>query len=109
MIETLLAKFAPIAAAVLMMFTATGPTSAQFEQFEDGGACLSNRDLQSAIASGEIPPVSDVLQAEGVDPDDVLSVKLCEGGGGGLAYFVGVLGRSGEASTLVLPATGDRP
>ena len=107
MIETVLAKFAPIVAAALLFFASPVPATAQFEQFE-AVDCMSNRALQSAIASGEIPPVSDVLEEEGVNPDDVLSVKLCEGGGGGLAYFVGVLDPYGEASTLVLPAGGPR-
>ncbi len=107
MIETVLAKFAPIVAAALLIFASSVPATAQFEQFE-ARECMSNRALQSAIAAGEIPPVSDVLENEGVDPDDVLSVKLCEGGGGALAYFVGVLDQRGEASTLVLPAGGPR-
>jgi hypothetical protein len=107
MIETVLAKFAPIVAAALLFFATPLPATAQFEQFE-ARECLSNRALQSAIASGEIPPVSDVLEEEGVDPDDVLSVRLCEGGGGAMAYFVGVLDPYGEASTLVLPAGGAR-
>ena len=106
MIETVLAKFAPIVAAALLFFASPVPATAQFEQFE-AGECMSNRALQSAIASGEIPPVSDVLEQAGVNPDDVLSVRLCEGGGG-LAYFVGVLDPYGEASTLVLPAGGPR-
>ena len=104
MIETVLARFAPIAAVVLLFVATSFPATAQFEQFE-AEECMSNRALQSAIASGEIPPVSDVLDAEGVNPDDVLSVKLCESRGA-LAYFVGVLDRYGEASTLVLPAGG---
>ncbi len=107
MIKTVLAKFAPISAVALFLIATTLPAAAQFEQFEEGD-CLSNRALQSAIASGEIPPVSDVLEQEGVNPDDVLSVKLCDGGPGALAYFVGVLDQSGEANTLVLPASGDR-
>src|SRR5690349_10968177 len=107
MIETVLAKFAPIVAAAMVFIASGVPATAQFEQFE-ARDCMSNRALQSAIASGEIPPVSDVLEEEGVDPDDVLSVKVCEGGGGALAYFVGVLDRYGEASTLVLPAGGPR-
>ena len=107
MIETVLARFAPIVAVVLLFVALTFPATAQFEQFE-ADECMSNRALQSAIASGEIPPVSDVLDAEGVNPEDVLSVKLCESRGGALAYFVGVLDRYGEASTLVLPAGGPR-
>ena len=107
MIETVLAKFASVVAVALVFAALSFPAAAQFEQFEEEG-CMSNRALQSAIASGEIPPVSDVLDAEGVNPDDVLSVKVCEGSGGALAYYVGVLDRYGEASTLVLPAGGPR-
>ena len=107
MIKTVLAGFAPIGAVAVFLIATVLPTAAQFEQFEEQD-CLSNRALQSAIASGEIPPVSDVLDAEGVSPGDVLSVKVCESGGGALAYFVGVLDAYGEASTLVLPAHGGR-
>jgi hypothetical protein len=104
MIKTVLARCLPLGAVAVFLIAMALPAAAQFEA-ED---CLSNRALQSAIASGEIPPVSDVLDAQGVDPDDVLSVKVCQGRGGALSYFVGVLNPYGEASTLVLPADGDR-
>ena len=107
MIETVLARFASFGAVALFLIATALPAAAQFEQFEEQD-CLSNRALQSAIASGEIPPVSDVLDQEGVNPDDVLSVKVCAGRGGALNYFVGVLDPYGEANTLVLPAEGDR-
>ena len=108
MIKFSLVYCAPVLTAALMLVAATLPATAQFEEFEGEQSCMSNRALQSAIASGEIPPVSDVLEEQGVDPDDVLSVKLCEEGNGALAYFVGVLDRYGEANTLVLPAGGPR-
>ena len=107
MIKTVLAKVLPLGVVAVLLIAMALPAAAQFEQFE-AEDCLSNRALQSAIASGEIPPVSDVLDAQGVDPDDVLSVKVCQGRGGALSYFVGVLNPYGEASTLVLPADGDR-
>jgi hypothetical protein len=106
MTKTVLAKFAPIAALAVFLIATVSPAAAQFEQFEEG-ECMSNRALQSAIASGEIPPVSQVLQEQGVNPDSVLSVKACDGGGA-LSYFVGVMDPNGEANTLVLPADGDR-
>jgi hypothetical protein len=105
MIETVLAKFAPIVAAVLLLVATSVPAAAQFEQLE-AQECLTNRALQSAIASGNVPPVSDVLT---VGPgDELLSVELCQGGNRALAYRVRVLDRNGDASTLVLPVEGDR-
>lgn len=67
--------------------------------------CLDNRAIQDAIASGEIAPVSDILAANGVGADEqVLSVKVCEDGGG-LVYVIAVLGPDGDARNLTLPAS----
>jgi hypothetical protein len=98
MIRVLLAVGAPLLAAVLLCAALVAPGFAQ-----GGGGCLSNRDLQAAISSGEIPPVAEVLESQGVNPDDVLSVKACDEGGE-IVYVVGVLDEYGEAQTLVLRA-----
>ncbi len=98
MIRVIAAMVAPMLAAVLFCAALVVPGFAQ-----GGDGCLSNRDLQAAIASGEIPPVAEVLAAQGISPDDVLSVKACDEGGE-IVYVVGVLDEYGEAQTLVLRA-----
>ena len=67
-------------------------------------ACLDNRQIQEAVASGEIMSLAAVLASAGVDSDsDILSVEVCEQGGR-LVYVIGVLTPSGEAETLELGA-----
>ena len=59
-----------------------------------------------AIARGEIPPVAQVLERNGLARGtQVLSVRACQSGGG-WAYYVGVIDASGQARTLVLRASG---
>ena len=90
---------AAFAAAATLSFAAVAPAGAQ-------QACLSNLDLQSAIARGDIPPVAQVLERNGIDRNtEVLSVEACRSDGG-WAYYVGVIDSSGKARTLVLQASG---
>ena len=66
--------------------------------------CLNNRQIQEAVASGEIMSLAAVLASAGVERDsDILSVQECEEGGG-LVYVIGVLTPSGEARNLELSA-----
>lgn len=67
-------------------------------------ACLDNRQIQDAVASGQIASLDRVLADAGIDGDhSVLSVQVCDEGGR-LAYVIGVLSAAGEARTLVLDA-----
>jgi hypothetical protein len=67
-------------------------------------ACLDNRQIQEAVASGEILSLAQVLASAGVDSSaEILSVQVCDQGGG-LVYIIGVLAPSGEAQNLVLSA-----
>jgi uncharacterized membrane protein YkoI len=67
-------------------------------------ACLDNRQIQEAVASGEIMSLAAVLASAGVEADsDILSVEVCDEGGR-LVYIIGVLTPSGEARTLQLSA-----
>lgn len=92
--KTLLA--APFVALILS--SAIVPAAAQ------GGSCLSNREIQDAIASGEILPVSQALQNAGVDrSQEVLSVKVCDNGGQ-LYYIVAVINSYGQAENLTISA-----
>ena len=66
--------------------------------------CLTDAEVQAAVAGGEIQPVARVLEREGVPAStQVLSVRVCETGGE-LSYVLAVLGEAGEASTLTLSA-----
>ena len=83
-----------------MMMVSAGPMPAGAQE-----SCLSNRDLQAAIARGDIAPVAEVLQREGIDKNtEVLSVEACQSNGG-LAYYIGVIDAQGQARTLVLQAS----
>jgi hypothetical protein len=85
--------------AVSLAFATTQPGFAQ-------DACLSNLDLQAAIARGDIPPLAEVLQRNGIGRNtEVLSVEVCREDGG-WAYRVGVIDADGRARTLVLQASG---
>ncbi len=77
---------------------AVAPVQAQGED------CLSNQQVQRAIADGEIAPLAQVLSGAGVGGDaQILSVRVCRENGR-YAYLVAVLGRDGAAQNLRLPA-----
>ena len=66
--------------------------------------CLTDAQIQSAVASGNIQPVARVLEREGIPAStQVLSVRVCETGEG-LSYVLAVLGEAGEARTLTVSA-----
>jgi hypothetical protein len=70
-----------------------------------GGSCLSDRQIYAAVEQGQLLPLEDALRQNGVDRStQVLSVEVCDDGGG-YAYHVQVINASGEARTLVLPAS----
>ena len=94
-VKTLLAV---LMAALTLSVAAVSPSYAQ------GVDCLGKRDIQNAVNSGQIQPLSDVLANAGIDQNqEVLSVQVCEQGGG-LVYLVAVLDPSGNAQNLTLPA-----
>lgn len=85
--------------ATVLALAATGagtlPASAQ--------ACLSNREIQEAISSGQVMSPYQAVERAGYDSSDVLDFQLCDQGGR-LVYIVQVLSPSGEAQNLVLDA-----
>lgn len=84
------------ALALALAAAATTPGQAQ--------SCLDNRQVQEAVASGQIASLDQVLAQAGIDGSySVLSVEVCDQGGQ-LVYVVGVLSPSGEARNLVLSA-----
>jgi hypothetical protein len=85
-----------LALAIGLALAGTGSTQAQ--------ACLDKRQIQEAVASGEIMSLDAVLASAGVDPSaDILNVQVCDEGGA-LVYVIGVLSADGQAQNLVLPA-----
>ena len=88
--------FASVGLALALGLAAIGPANAQ--------ACLDNRQIQEAVASGQIMSLADVLASAGIDSDTkVLSVQVCDDGGR-LVYHIGILTPSGEAQNLILGA-----
>jgi hypothetical protein len=87
---------APIAVALALGLAGTGVANAQ--------ACLDNRQIQEAVASGQIMSLADVLASAGIDgSSEILNVQVCDQGGQ-LVYVIGLLTPSGEAQNLVLSA-----
>lgn len=87
---------APVAVALALALSGTGLASAQ--------ACWDNRQIQDAVASGQIMSLADVLASAGIDGSaEILNVQVCDQGGQ-LVYIIGLLTPSGEAQNLVLNA-----
>lgn len=95
--KTTIAKIlACLAAVIVAGVMSASPALAQ--------ACLGKREIQEAVASGQIQSLDAVLAAAGVSANaDILSVQVCDEGGR-LVYVIGVLSPSGEAQNLVLGA-----
>ncbi|WP_193336500.1 hypothetical protein [Devosia beringensis] len=89
-------RLAPLALALALALLGSGAAQAQ--------ACLDNRQIQEAVASGQIMSLDAVLASAGIDGSaKVLNVAVCDEGGR-LVYHIGVLAASGEAQNLVLSA-----
>lgn len=85
-----------MALALALALAGTGQSQAQ--------ACLDKRQIQEAVASGEIMSLDAVLASAGVDSStDILNVQVCDEGGA-LVYVIGVLSSDGQAQNLVLNA-----
>ncbi|MDB5507313.1 MAG: hypothetical protein JWR75_1951 [Devosia sp.] len=92
----ILAGFAAV--SMMLPLAALGPAAAQDE------SCLSKRDIQSVVASGQILALDDVLAAAGFDgSQEVLSVNVCDYGGE-LYYVLGVIDAYGQAQNVTLNA-----
>lgn len=76
----------------------------RFDFAQSQGQCLSNPEIQQAVASGRILPLAVILQAAGViGSSQVLSARVCETQQG-TVYYVAVLDAYGQARNLVLNA-----
>jgi hypothetical protein len=85
-----------IAVAAAIALAPAGAATAQ--------SCLSNREIQGMVSSGQIMSLAAVLASAGIDGSaEILSVQVCDEGGG-LVYVIGVLTPEGEAQNLVLSA-----
>ncbi len=92
----------PVFAALFAIAILTWPISPGFAQ---GGACLTDRDIQSSVAAGKILPLNRVLASAGLGDVKVLPpVKVCKQGGQ-LSYIISIL-QGGQAKTISLNATG---
>ena len=85
-----------MALALVLALSGTGTAQAQ--------ACLDKRQIQEAVASGQILSLDAVLASAGVDPSaEILNVQVCDQGGA-LVYVIGVLAPDGQAQNLTLSA-----
>lgn len=67
-------------------------------------ACLSKREIQDAVSSGQIKSLDTVLSEAGVGSgQQVLNVQVCDQNGQ-LVYVIGVLSPDGQARNLTLNA-----
>lgn len=67
-------------------------------------ACLSKREIQDAVSSGQIKSLDTVLSEAGIGSNqEVLNVQVCDNGGQ-LVYIIGVLSPDGQAQNLTLSA-----
>lgn len=89
---------ASIALALALALALSGTGSAQAQ------ACFDKRQIQEAVASGQILSLDAVLASSGVDSSsEILNVQVCDRGGS-LVYVIGVLAPDGQAKNLVLNA-----
>lgn len=87
-----------MALALALVLAVTGTSQAQAQ------ACLDKRQIQEAVASGQIMSLDAVLASAGVEASaEILNVQVCDEGGG-LVYVIGVLSPDGQAQNLVLSA-----
>jgi uncharacterized membrane protein YkoI len=85
-----------LALALALALSGAGPTQAQ--------ACLDKREIQEAVATGQIRSLDAVLASAGVDRSaEILNLQVCDQGGR-LVYVIGVLSSDGQAQNLVLDA-----
>lgn len=89
---------ASIALALALALAVSGTGAAQAQ------ACLDKRQIQEAVASGQILSLDAVLASGGVDANaEILNVQVCDQGGT-LVYVIGVLAPDGAARNLTLNA-----
>lgn len=86
--------------ALPLAFASFGPAAAQA-----GGNCLSGREIQQGIDSGEIVPLDQAMSAAGVDDRPIGRANVCERDGN-LEYHVNIMDDYGESDTKVLNAQG---
>ena len=70
-------------------------------------ACLGKREIQQAVADGQILPLAQILAAGGINSSSVVSFQVCDRGGT-LVYVLQVYD-GGEAKTTVLNAATGSP
>jgi hypothetical protein len=89
---------APVALVLALVLALVGTGASQAQ------ACLDKRQIQEAVASGQILSLDAVLARGSVEPSaEILNIQVCDDGGG-LVYVIGVLSPDGQAETLTLSA-----
>lgn len=86
------------ALALALAAVASAPALAQ------DGQCLSKREIQERISSGEVRPLADAMAAAQVQGKIISSgAELCRAGAG-WEWRVNVMDESGESRPVSLPA-----
>ena len=75
--------------------------------FAQGGGCLSEREVQAAVGSGQILSLNDILQRAGIPRSKLLNFEVCNRGGQ-LFYQLSV-DDGASAGVRVLNAATGRP
>ncbi len=94
--NSILARAATAGAMFLLVLGTAGPAAAQQN-------CLSPREIQEAVASGEIVTVDEAMSADGISERPLGQAKVCRSNGA-LEYHVNIMDDYGEATPKVLDA-----
>ena len=95
--QRILILAAAVSVALSLVFGALGPAAAQ-----QSGDCLSPREIQDALESGEIVSVNEAMSADGIT-ERPLSHQVCRRDGN-LQYHVNIMDKNGATDTKVLNA-----
>jgi hypothetical protein len=103
--KQILQKIMRIALAGTLVFA----SSASISLSQNIGACMDNRSINAARASGSILPLADILRFANVGANaNILNVRVCQINGQD-HYLIDVLGANGAAKHLILRATDGTP
>lgn len=90
-----------LAAVAVMLPAGFGAPGAAMAQGRD---CLSRQDIQAQLARGEIAPLADVMNREGIK-ERPLSVEVCDVNGQP-HYIVNMMDSAGGTQSVTLNARG---
>lgn len=96
--QTFLTPAVGVGLALSLFLSAIGPAAAQ-----EGGDCLSPREIQDKVSSGEIVTVDEAMSADGIEERPLGQTKVCRRNGN-LEYHVNIMDEYGDTDTKVLNA-----